>query len=99
MITKSPANEYQAAVRRVVERNIRIGYAAQSDEFAFSRSVTGSLVAAAAKAGVELVILNNDYSPIVALQNAETLIKEDVQLVMEFQNRLQHRGTYLRQAG
>lgn len=85
MITKSPANEYQAAVRRVVERNIRIGYAAQSDEFAFSRSVTGSLVAAAAKAGVELVILNNDYSPIVALQNAETLIKEDVQLVMEFQ--------------
>ena len=85
MISKSPANEYRAAIRRVVQRNIRIGYAAQSDEFAFSRAVTDSLTAAAAKAGVELIILNNAYSPLVALQNAETLIKEEVHLVMEFQ--------------
>ena len=30
-------------------------------------------------------MLNNAYSPTVALQNAETLIKEGVHLVMEFQ--------------
>jgi ribose transport system substrate-binding protein len=69
----------------VIQPRVRIGYAAQSDEFAFSRAVSESVIAAASKAGVELVVLNNAYSPLVALQNAETFIKEEVDLVMEFQ--------------
>lgn len=83
--TKSPTAEYRAAVRRVQRRTIRIGYAAQTDEFAFSRAVTDGIVAAARKAAVELIVLNNAYSPTVALQNAELLLKEGVHLVMEFQ--------------
>lgn len=84
LVTKS-ANEYRAAVQRMAQRSVRIGYAAQTDEFAFSRAVTDSITAAAAKAGIELVMLNNAYSPTIALQNVETLIKEEVHLVMEFQ--------------
>lgn len=84
-MTKLPPGKYRAAVRRTVQRKIRIGYAAQTDEFAFSRAVTESIVAAATKAGIELVLLDNAYDPIVALRNVETLIKEKVDLVIEFQ--------------
>jgi ribose transport system substrate-binding protein len=85
LVSKTPLRTYRSAIRRLPLRNIRIGYAAQSDEFAFSRAVTDGLILSAKKAGIELVVMNNAYSPVVALQNAEALIKEDVQLVMEFQ--------------
>lgn len=84
-VTKTLPNGYRAAVRRSRPQNIRIGYAAQTDEFAFSRAVTESIIASSKRAGIELFVLNNEYSPIVALQNAETFIKEDVHLIMEFQ--------------
>ncbi|WP_125483800.1 substrate-binding domain-containing protein [Edaphobacter aggregans] len=85
LVNKTPLRTYRSVIRRLPLRNIRIGYAAQSDEFAFSRAVTDGLISSAKKAGIELIVLNNAYSPIVALQNAEALVKEDVQLVMEFQ--------------
>lgn len=84
LIFKS-GNEYRPAIERLAPRSMRLGYAAQTDEFAFSRSVTESITTAASNAGCELVMLNNDYSPTVALKNVESLIKENVQLVMEFQ--------------
>ena len=64
---------------------VKIGYAAQADEFAFSRTVTASIEASAQKAGIELISVNNAYDPAVALRNAERLIDEKVQLVIEFQ--------------
>jgi ribose transport system substrate-binding protein len=85
LVNKTSLRTYRCAIRKLPPRDIRIGYAAQSDEFAFSRAVTEGLMSSAEKAGIELLVLNNAYSPVVALQNAETLIKEDVHLVMEFQ--------------
>jgi ribose transport system substrate-binding protein len=84
-VTKTPPNGYRTAVQRIRPQKIRIGYAAQTDEFAFSRAVTEGIIASAEKTGIELFVLNNEYSPIVALQNAEVFIKEDVHLIMEFQ--------------
>lgn len=85
LVNKTPLRTYRCAIRKLPPQDIRIGYAAQSDEFAFSRAVTEGLMSSAEKAGIELLVLNNAYSPVVALQNAETLVKEDVHLVMEFQ--------------
>ncbi len=77
--------QYRSAVKMIRQQHYRIGYAAQSTEFAFSRDVTGSIRRAAAQAEVDLVLVDNRYSPKVALRNAEMLIRERVNLIIEFQ--------------
>jgi ribose transport system substrate-binding protein len=77
--------QYRSRVLLTRQKRYRIGYAAQSTEFAFSRAVTDSLHRAAASAEVDLVLADNRYSPKVALRNAEMLIRERVDLIVEFQ--------------
>ena len=77
--------QYRSAVKVTRQQRCRIGYAAQSTEFAFSRDVTDSIKRAAARAEVDLVVADNRYSPKVALRNAEMLIRERVNLIIEFQ--------------
>src|SRR5687767_6616627 len=48
-------------------------------------SVTTSLRDAAASSGVELLIVDNEYDSTVALRNADRLIRERVDLAIEFQ--------------
>ncbi len=85
LVTRTEPHGYRTATQRIRPQRIRIGYAAQTDEFAFSRAVTEGIIASAKKADIDLFVLNNEYSPIVALQNAEMFIREDVHLIMEFQ--------------
>jgi ribose transport system substrate-binding protein len=66
-------------------RRYRLGYAAQGQESSFPREVHTSLLRAAEREDVELIVVNNRYHPKVALRNAEHLIKERVDLVIEFQ--------------
>ena len=66
-------------------RRLRFGFAAQSAEMPFSVAVAQSVVAAAAAAGVELLILDNRYDPDVAIQNAEEFVAKRVDLALEFQ--------------
>jgi ribose transport system substrate-binding protein len=66
-------------------RRLRFGYAAQSAEMPFSIAVGTSLVAAAAAAGVELLQLDNQFDPDIAIQNAEEFVARRVDLVLEFQ--------------
>ena len=77
--------QYRSAVKVARQQRYRIGYAAQSTEFTFSRDVTDSISHAAAEAEVDLVLTDNRYSPRVALRNAEMLIRERVNLIIEFQ--------------
>jgi ribose transport system substrate-binding protein len=77
--------QYRSAVKLLRHRRYRLGYAAQSTEFAFSRDITASITRAAADAGLDLVVADNRYSPRVALRNAGMLIKERVDLCIEFQ--------------
>jgi ribose transport system substrate-binding protein len=68
-----------------MSRSFRLGFAAQTDS-EFSREVSNSLQrAAAAKEGVHLITVNNRYSVREALRNAESLVRERVDLVLEFQ--------------
>jgi ribose transport system substrate-binding protein len=63
----------------------RIGYGAQGQDSSFAREVQNSLSRAAEREHVELIVVDNRYQPKVALRNAELLIREAVDLVIEFQ--------------
>jgi ribose transport system substrate-binding protein len=66
-------------------RKYRIGYAAQGQDSSFPREVASSLVQAAETAHVELVVVDNRYNAKTAVRNADQLIREEVDLVIEFQ--------------
>lgn len=85
LIERVGRGEYRCLVRTTLSQSLRIGFAAQTHS-EFSREVTEGLQrAAAAHDGIHLVMVNNRYSASEALRNAEYLIRENVNLVMEFQ--------------
>ncbi len=66
-------------------KKLRFGFGGQSAEMPFSQAVAGSLSAAAAAMGVDLVILDNRYDAATAVQNAEAFVRDRVDIVIEFQ--------------
>lgn len=72
-----------AEIRR--RRRYRIGYAAQGQDSSFPHEVHAGLVRAAEREQVELIVVDNRYQPNVALRSADHLIREKVDLVIEFQ--------------
>ena len=76
---------FRLAIRPIKRKTYRLGYGGESKEFAFSRDVTESLERAARQEGVDLLVLDNRYSPKSALRNVETFIREKLDLVLEFQ--------------
>lgn len=83
-VEKVGENHYRLTeVRR--HRRFRIGYAAQGQDSSFPREVHTSLVRAAEEENIELIVVDNRYQPKVALRNADHLIREQVDLVIEFQ--------------
>jgi len=84
-LEKVDTNRYRLvlAVRR--RPRYRIGYAAQGQDSSFPREVHQSLLRAAGREDIELIVVDKRYQPKVALKNAEHLIRESVDLVIEFQ--------------
>ena len=66
-------------------KNLRFGFGSQSADMPFSEAVTASLREAAAAVGVDLLVLDNKYEANAAIENAETFIRERVDIVIEFQ--------------
>ena len=89
IVLKDGSRKYRLAAGSPSQRRYKIGYAAQTSEYGFSRAVTRSVVDCAAQSNVDLVLLDNQYSPDVALANAEKLLAEKVDLLMEFQTHSQ----------
>jgi ribose transport system substrate-binding protein len=85
MVEKLGANLYQSSFRPFKPRLCRLGYAAQGTDYQFSREVTASLERAAKAEGIELISLDNRYSAKIAQRNAELLVREKVDLAIEFQ--------------
>src|SRR6202007_1839188 len=85
MIDKVGQNLYQSRVRPWKQRLYRLGYAAQGTDYQFSRDVSEGLQRAAAGEGIELISLDNRYSTKTAQRNAELLVREKVDLAIEFQ--------------
>jgi ribose transport system substrate-binding protein len=66
-------------------RTYRIGYAQLSSAQPFVQKVTAGLIDAAAKMQVELLVVDNKESPEQALKNAEWLIAQKVDFVIEYE--------------
>jgi ribose transport system substrate-binding protein len=85
LVQKPGENLYQSCVYPLKRRLYRIGYAAQGTDYQFSREVSASLQRAAAAEGIELICFDNRYNAKVAQRNADLLVREKVDLVIEFQ--------------
>ena len=66
-------------------RRYRIGYASQGQDSSFPQEVLNGLVRASEAEMIELIVVDNRYDPRVALRNADHLLRERVNLVIEFQ--------------
>ncbi len=85
MVEKVAENLYRSNLRPFTPKSCRLGYAAQGTDYQFSKEVSLSLQRAAAAEGIELLALDNRYNPKVAQRNADVLVREKVDLVIEFQ--------------
>jgi ribose transport system substrate-binding protein len=85
MIEKVGENLYRSSLRPFKQRLYRIGYAAQGTDYQFSKDVSDGLQRAAAAEGIELISVDNRYNPRIAQRNADVLVRERVDLVIEFQ--------------
>ena len=85
LLEKVDATRYRLVSPLPRRTRYRLGYAAQGQDTSFVREVRAGLEAAAEREGVELIVVNNRYQPRVALRNAEHLVREGVNLVIEFQ--------------
>lgn len=84
LIERAGAGLYRNGFGPVAESPFRIGFATQGDT-EFAREVNRGLQMVAARERVSLITLNNRYSAREAVRNAELLIREHVDLVLEFQ--------------
>jgi ribose transport system substrate-binding protein len=84
-VEKVDDRRYRLTAEIHPRRRYRIGYASQGQDSSFPREVHAGLVRAAEREHLELIVVDNRYQAKVALRNAEHLIKEKVDLVIEFQ--------------
>ena len=84
-LEKVGENQYRLVSDLRPNRKYRIGYAGQGQDSSFPREVESSLVRAADSANVELVVVDNRYDAKTSLRNVDHLIREEVELVIEFQ--------------
>jgi len=66
-------------------KRYRVGYTALGHHSSFQRAVQDSLIWAAKNEDIELIVLDNRRNPKTALRNVEHLVKERVDLAIEFQ--------------
>lgn len=85
LIIRAGKHGYQSAIQPIRTKRLRIGYASQSNLLAFTGIVTDSLLSAASRADIQLVMRNNQFSPRIALENAKRLVEEKVDLVIDSQ--------------
>jgi len=85
MVEKVGANLYRSQLRPFKHKPYRIGYAAQGTDYQFSQEVTAGLRRAATAEGIELISVDNRYNAKIAQRNADVLVREKVDLVIEFQ--------------
>jgi len=85
MVEKVGENLYRSCLRPFKQKLYRLGYAAQGTDYQFSKEVSSGLQRAAQTEGIELICVDNRYNAKIALRNADVLVREKVDLVIEFQ--------------
>ena len=92
LLVRVGETKYKLGIRPLGRRRYRFGYGMQSAEFGFSRAVTESLQRSASMVDIDLLVLDNQDSPKVALRNADTFVRERVDLVVESQTDIRIAG-------
>jgi len=85
LVERIGAHKYRSAIRPLKKHEYRLGYCALSSDFSYSRDITEGLVRAAADERIDLLTLDNAFSAKQAIRNAEMLVREKVDLVLEHQ--------------
>lgn len=85
LIEKVGDNQYRSFINKLKQRQYRFGYAAEEKDHPFWGEVSKGLRQAAENLGIELIAIDNRPDHKVALRNADLLIRESVDLVIEFQ--------------
>jgi ribose transport system substrate-binding protein len=85
MVEKVGENLYRSCLRPFKQKLYRLGYAAQGTDYQFSKEVSAGLQRAAQAEGIELICVDNRYNAKIAQRNADVLVREKVDLVIEFQ--------------
>ena len=85
MVEKAGQNLYRSTLRPVKQRRYKLGYAAQGTDYQFSKEVSLGLQRAAAAAEIELISVDNRYNPKIAQKNADVLVREKVDIAIEYQ--------------
>jgi ribose transport system substrate-binding protein len=83
-LRRTELRKYASNLHILSGKRFRIGYASLGHN-AFSTAVSHGLRWAARERQLELIEFENNYSPKAALRNAELLVKERVDLAIEFQ--------------
>src|SRR5262245_7500354 len=85
MIERVGKGAYRSRVQPLANPTFKVGFAGQTTDSEFSKDVNDSVQRVAAREHIQLIAMNNRYSAKTALHNADILIKEGVNLVLEFQ--------------
>jgi ribose transport system substrate-binding protein len=85
MVDKVGENLYRSHLRPFRQKPYRLGYAAQGTDYQFSKEISAGLQLAATREGLEIICVDNRYNPKIAQRNADVLVREKVDLVIEFQ--------------
>src|SRR6476660_4366971 len=85
MVEKVGENLYRSCLRPFKQKLYRLGYCAQGTDYQFSKEVSAGLQRAAQAEGIELICVDNRYNAKIAQRNADVLVREKVDLVIEFQ--------------
>ncbi len=83
LIEQAASGVYRISFDPITERPVRLGFALQGDT-EFAQEVTRGMEAIAAREHLQLITLNNRGRAREALHNAGLLIREQVDLVLEF---------------
>ena len=81
----TPSVPDACATEAPAEEPITVGYAGLSGEFPFVQDVNNGLERVAECLNVELIVLDNEYDPQVAMTNADAMVTQGVDVAIEFQ--------------
>jgi ribose transport system substrate-binding protein len=85
LIESAGEHLYRLTAIRSPVRRTRIGYGSHGQDCSFSWAVLKSMQVAAKQNDVELFVVDNRYAANSALRNAEKLVREGIDLAIEFQ--------------
>ena len=85
LVEKADAQRYRTRVKLLSRPRCRIGFAGQTQESSFAVDVAAGLRRESEQRNIELIELDNRMSASTAVRNAEELIRQRVDLAIEFQ--------------